>query len=299
METLIFCDVDGVLNIAIKDPTCSGPLLFSNENVDCAVKCQQNAGGYVTDACVAHVLAVNNRHAGLGEDSTYAHFACPDSVMLSTIMVERLAKLINAAETEVPCQVVLSSTWRAPKHAAGVKVLERMISSALGRNFAFDDRTPLGSDRSAEERLKTIGNYIAKYWEGRKTRLRVLVLEDFSASSLDGSWHCGTHCMDCVEDAEAYLKARAAKGRPMAARDDVACCLIHTYDHWQLPPDDRAADFEGEWVHIGCGLTWQHFSRAREFLDTGALVPKVRPIVVEGTGGGEQSASDSDDVIEI
>lgn len=292
IETLIFCDVDGVLNVCAKDPTSGHPVLLSGGNVLAAMTKGQQ--GTPTDLCAKHILAVHERAAGHGEgeSASYAKFVCADETHLCEIMVKRLATLIRIAKVGGCCRVVLSSTWRRSKYQAKVSTLEQLLSEELGHKFEFDGRTSVEQrDSTPEGRLRSVGNYIAQYWKGRTGLLRVLMLEDFGASPMDGSWSCGSHVIEETGDCEHYLCRRAALGRPRTAMAEVSACVVHTYEH-----GPGAADGDLD-LHIGCGLTWPHFTRALVFLEGDAtLTGWSAPVLGAGRDASkscERSAVDS------
>lgn len=266
-DTLVFCDVDGVLNVCTRDPAGHGAVILSDRNVASALQIQEKSAPAM-DPCVARVLSTYARRGSL---------VCSDKTMLCEAAVGRLAKLLQAAfdsSGSGACQVVLSSTWRLPEHAAGVAALEGMLSGELGRPFKFDERTTPCLDSCPVDRLKLIGNFLASYWQGRVGQLRVLVLDDFNMTPLNGSWNVGSVTMDDEDEVARYLKMRATVGRPRSAMKDVSVHLVHTYEAWKLAsePDknlETASEASIGEVQVGCGLTIPKCSQAFDFLGAG------------------------------
>mmetsp|Transcript_57967 Transcript_57967/g.114958 ORF Transcript_57967/g.114958 Transcript_57967/m.114958 type:complete len:323 (+) Transcript_57967:87-1055(+) len=246
-ETLIFVDVDGVLNVGVFDQG-NAPVAFNQTNLQLALKLEgQN-----------NILADRIRSvAGMeveGEHATYEKFVA-EPCDLSQLLVGRLAQLIGQAGSS--CSVVLSSSWRKPKHAKRVQTLETFIGKHLGRPFQFDDRTELREESGgAMDRLQVLGDYTQDFCRKRRgsaLKLRVLVLEDFCITPLDGGLKCQGVSIGSPEAAERYLLSRAKGSSAVSVR------MIHTYDKWITD--------QGLPVAIGTGLTMKHFSRALQFLD--------------------------------
>ncbi|CAK0809548.1 unnamed protein product, partial [Prorocentrum cordatum] len=206
-ETLIFVDVDGVLNLAVRDPEDAAPVGLSHENIDVARKVwgmrKRRLRG---EPMIERIIDVHDRKLdeGEGEDATYAKLAHQEAVGLSDVLVERLARLIRAAPC---CTVVLSSTWRMPEHKFRAQRLETALGHHLGSpRWAFHARTSLEPERGASDRLQRIGDFVAGHLAkgcGRR-QLRVLVLDDFMVNAFHG-WQCGGRPMDSCEAAERYL----------------------------------------------------------------------------------------------
>merc|ERR1712039_1154058 len=114
-----------------------------------------------------------------------------------------------------------------PKRVAG---LEKDISRHLGTDFTFDARSGLEDECSAECRLGTVGRFPENLlaWRGEPAnKLRVLMLEDFHITPLDG-WTISGISVDSVEAAEDYLRQQMH----IAGAENVAVRLIPTYDEW-------------------------------------------------------------------
>jgi len=259
-ETLIFVDVDGVLNLAVRDPEDAAPVGLSHENIDVARKVwamrKRRLRG---EPMIERILDVHDRklEEGEGEAATYAKLAHREAVGLSDVLVERLARLIRTAPC---CTVVLSSTWRMPEHKFRVQRLEAALGHHLGSpRWAFHARTSLAPERGATERLQRIGDFVVDHLaRGRGRReLRVLVLDDFMVNAFHG-WPCGGCPMDSCEAAERYLSDRAARGLGREPACDLAVRVIHTYDEWTTA--------SSLFVQVGTGLTIGHFRRAESFL---------------------------------
>lgn len=255
---LIFVDVDGVLNIGAKDPGHS-PLVFSDANMERTFQIQKFGDRRNLELGVNTLLAVYNRNLGhpeLDEKSTYAHFMCSSETSLCTAFVQRLARIIQVAGAHGKCTVVLSSTWRRPKHRDDVRVLEQQLSQALGQPFAFDAHTPLGNERGKEGRLRSLGDFLVDFREGKEgamaKKLYILVLEDFCITPV--------HHPQAVEDflCECTKGRRSSSANDSPEADIVSVCLVHTYDTWTTA--------DGSIVEIGCGLTAPHLCRALRFL---------------------------------
>lgn len=275
-ETWIFVDVDGVLNVGIRDEG-KGSLEFCEENVRKAKLWR----AYNPEAREDHpndmerlselVCAVADQPLQGSEKVTYSsHIAC-STTKLNSIFVERLANLIRAAGSGV--QVILSSSWRKPKFASRVLHLETMIGRILGRTFKFDAGTSLEKKSHRREapadRLSCIGDFIAentaevsKFAEAQAMtcNLKVLILEDFFASPLNG-FMCDTKVVCRCGDAEDYIQSRcASSGITMETR------LLHTFHKFETPTTT---------VQIGSGLTDVSYRRGLEF------VKEVEPEIME------------------
>eukprot|EP00929_Paragymnodinium_shiwhaense_P070340 TRINITY_DN35631_c0_g1_i1.p1 TRINITY_DN35631_c0_g1~~TRINITY_DN35631_c0_g1_i1.p1 ORF type:complete len:297 (+),score=71.19 TRINITY_DN35631_c0_g1_i1:23-913(+) len=265
-ETLIFVDVDGVLNVGIEDGAQSAVELSKN-NMRIAERCRRafmDTGAAVdkTTAMIAARLdGVWNRTVlGNTDEDEAAERYCKfhaASNNLSDVLVGRLADIINAAGDT--CSVVLSSTWRLPRQQAKAADLERALSKHLGYEFTFHDRTAIRKETTPGERLVTIGNYLREYCDAKEhsdesSQLRVLVMDDFSVTTLD-RWStlsdmASVHSLD---QAEKYLQQRAR-------RQNVTAKILHTYDEFKLE--------SGLPVRIGCGLMKTHLEEAFDFLET-------------------------------
>mmetsp|Transcript_149615 Transcript_149615/g.417028 ORF Transcript_149615/g.417028 Transcript_149615/m.417028 type:complete len:374 (-) Transcript_149615:257-1378(-) len=253
LRTYIILDVDGVLNVSAR--VLSGaPLLFSASNVLCAQTLAQGTPPPEEEEGVEKILSINGRKLGHGEEGTYSEVATPGDTQTVPLFVRRLARLVRASGPQ--CKVVLSSSWRLEKHQGPVKRLEQEISSCLGEDFTFKAKTARRDDGTPAKRLSCIGDYIHGLSTSSKgDRVRVLVLDDFFASELQGL-HLGCAEIDSVEAAEQYLWGRSR------APDKISVRLVQPFDEWVTPTGRR--------VQIGAGLTMEHFCRAMLFLDMDA-----------------------------
>mmetsp|Transcript_82450 Transcript_82450/g.176634 ORF Transcript_82450/g.176634 Transcript_82450/m.176634 type:complete len:356 (-) Transcript_82450:83-1150(-) len=259
-KTIFFVDVDGVLNIGVKDGGKS-PLGFSDKNIEHALEMYQGrphvVGQHVHQQDIASMeflVAVHSRRVGHDEDTTYGDFASDSSWGCCETFCRRLALLIQAAGPNR--HVVLSSTWRKPQHRKLVEKLEWVIARCLGEDFSFDGRTSMQTsdrDRTPTGRVQIIGDYLETYGTQMDPtcNLQVVVLEDFHITSLDGSWSCADQQRaDSCKVVESYLRGRTTI--PCEVK------LLHTYDSW--------ISDEGRKIEIGSGLTMRHFKEASNFL---------------------------------
>merc|ERR1719422_1268909 len=161
VHTLLFVDIDGVLNVSIRQQ--GGPmLLLGEENANRAVGLIEKLPRQCSD--IAQRLVSVWRHRLPQEaGGTYASLACVDNQETSAILVHRLAGLIRLAGEQRT--VVLSSSWRHPTKAACVRELEKAISEHLNKPFAFDGATPPGEETEPSDRLRNLGDAVAKHCE--------------------------------------------------------------------------------------------------------------------------------------
>jgi hypothetical protein len=257
VETVIFVDVDGVLNVGVRDHG-DAPLLFNDSNRDFALGQRgRRQASKQDEECVTKLQSVATQcPPAHQEGSSYSDLACGKGSHVSEVLAQRLAEIVHAAGPRR--SVVLSSNWRKPQHAARVKKLEAEVSRQMGAEFMFDARTRPAEERSAADRLRCIGDYVeslfdcnGRFHDGRP--LRLLVLEDFFITPLDG-WACGTFKVDSCAAAEAYLLNRAPPSANVAAK------LVHTYHEWCTPSGLR--------VQVGGGLTDSFFQEAVDFIGT-------------------------------
>jgi len=254
-ETVIFVDIDGVLNVGVKDQD-DAPLLFNDSNREFALgqRGRRQANKHDED-CVQKLMSVATQCPPSHEEgSSYSDLTCAKGSHVSQVLSKRLAQIVQAAGPRK--SVVLSSNWRKPQHAHRVRKLEAEVSRHLGSEFAFDARTRPAEERCAADRLRCIGDYVeslcspkGRFHDGRP--LRLLVLEDFFITPLDG-WSCGNSDIDSTAAAEAYLLNRAPSSANVAAK------LVHTYHEWCTPSGLR--------VQVGAGLTNLFFKQAIDFI---------------------------------
>eukprot|EP00929_Paragymnodinium_shiwhaense_P049495 TRINITY_DN24964_c0_g1_i1.p1 TRINITY_DN24964_c0_g1~~TRINITY_DN24964_c0_g1_i1.p1 ORF type:complete len:338 (-),score=75.09 TRINITY_DN24964_c0_g1_i1:242-1255(-) len=254
VETLIFVDIDGVLNVGISDDG-NPPVLLCDNNIERAVKLWEARKGGV---CIEKFVAVAQRDLGHGEaGSTFSKYACTSPLEFSSILTGRLAKIITAAGDRQKCMVVLSSNWRRPKYIEKLRTLEEELSRQLSRPFTFDAMTAMQQERDAEDRLRCIGDFVADFCSERSKAappLKVLLLEDFFICPMKG-WSCQGIKMDSCEAAENYIAGRASV---MSDVQDLSVKLVHTYNEWRTD--------SGLKVQVGTGLTLEHYGLAVSFV---------------------------------
>lgn len=243
--TVIFVDIDGVLNVGIKDPPES-PLNFSYENITKA---------YNSDGLRSRRIAATYERLQEGETAggaTYAELINDDASGISQVLAGRLVELLRAAGGER--LVVLSSTWRMPKYKSRVERVEKHVSALLGETFQFDDRTAICKDCKPCLRLSRIGEYIEGHCHAWHRRARVIVLEDFHITPLNG-WSVEGQAVERASDAERFLARRAPPSHSLSTM------LVHTVDQWTTA--------EGTCVEIGCGISRPQVSAALSFIAEG------------------------------
>jgi len=248
-ETLLFVDVDGVLNVGIRDGRNS-PILLNMPTLGfVAMRKDTPHLDPGTRCTVERVLAVQNKKIGDGDNGTYSKFACTTN-HVSDVFASRLAGIIQIAGEG--CRVVLCSTWRnVPER---VEKLESIISRHLGTRFAFFGSTRSGNEKGAADRMKCIGAFISRMFaegHGGTLPMKVLVLEDLFITPFNG-WWCSGLRMWSTRDAEAYLRSCA----PEVAK--VAVKIVHTYAEWRTPG--------GLQLQLGAGLLLVHCQEAEHFL---------------------------------
>lgn len=253
VETLIFLDVDGVLNVGVREKNGSA-LLVSKDTGTRAAKMWSDRGGRVTDSCRRLATAWNQR-VRQEEKRKYSDLACNDESHLCTVFIRRLAHIMEVAGQGAT--VVLSSSWRLPHRRPYVQRLEEVMSDHTGENFEFDATTVHRKEGSPAERLRCIGDFIENHLAERSppdledVHLRVLVLDDFFVQALTGV-ACEGHEIESTDDAQDYLEGRAPEGVDISAK------VIHTYDEFVMSG--------GQKVGVGCGLTRPHYRSALRFL---------------------------------
>jgi len=280
--TLVFVDIDGVLNIGISDPGHGGALSCNTDNISRANKISEET--LMKSTSWQRLAAVTRRHAGEG-NSTYGDL-CKGSAHLADIFVERLAVLVAAAERQGRVICVLSSTWRI-KNLKGVRELEEGVSNHMGKPFTFDAKTDAKESGNPSGRLENIGNFLTQWLKtsaGTFESVRALVLEDFHISPLNG-WSCHGMSMNSVQDVEAYLY------KCLPPLMNVAVRFVHTFDQWTTA--------RGMGIQVGCGLTSKHFDRAMDFLKPIEAVRMFFAAILQrrisNTLDRQKKASDSDE----
>jgi len=273
-DTLLFVDVDGVLNVGVTEET-GDCLLLTESNAKQAAQLVKRRGAHSFNTSAQRFNAVWNRTLPHEAGQTYASLACDEGRETSEVLTERLARLIELAGDQR--MVVLSSSWRRRSRADKVRELELELSDHLGEDFKFDATTIWRAENEAADRLRTIGDFVADYCAKQlmecvdevdedadnlnesehfiSRQVRVLILEDFFASGLSG-WDCDGYRIDSAMAAQMYIQSRAPFGFQVSAK------LIHTYDELVLPMGPHVGSRFG----VGCGLTRKHYEAAVRFL---------------------------------
>jgi len=266
VETLIYLDIDGVLNVGVKDP--GGSLSFTEANFSMARKLLNcNESGDMAQM----LLELMQTQTGDDKSSKYGDFLSRNDLDVCDIFVHRFVKIIRAAGDLL--RVVLCSSWRRPKYQKRVQTLEKIISGYLSETFTFHDRTAIVTEEGGADRLRVIGDHIAAHCKKkgkRLDRLKVLVLDDFFYQPIkDYKLPCGTP-VDSPQAAESYLA-----GRVQSSNLAVAFKIVQTYNKQVLP--------SGVEVDIGTGLTLHHLEDALIFLNDTKL--KCKSARAETTAG--------------
>jgi len=266
-ETVIFVDVDGVLNVGVKDGK-QGPLMVNETNCrhaeHNAAEVASRSGDHAERGAFEKVLSVMAKtDSPESTDNTFAELACRGQEHIAVPLLRRLAEIIIGARQQGPTQVVLASNWRRPKYAPRVHCLEQELSKLLGEHFVFDARTRQLEENTAADRLRCIGDFLvsrcaAAVGFGGGRLLRAVVLDDLFITPLDG-WLCGEVAGSprrvlSEADIEAYLRSR------VPATASVAVKVIHPYSEWNTESGLR--------VQVASGLTQQHVQQALTFLTT-------------------------------
>jgi len=272
--TLLFVDIDGVLNIGVGD-TGNAPFSLNSDNIAIA------GAKPAKSRCAQLLLGVACKQVD-HENTTYGEL-CKGSPQLADIYVKRLADIIAAAKSQGQLMCVLSSTWRT-HNVKGVRVLEQKVSKLLGECWKFDEQTDTQEFKGRGGRLENIGNFLSDWSETSTVSfdiVRALVLEDFHITRLDG-WSCHERDMTCAEDVDALLRTC------LPPKMNAATCLIHTYDEWKTD--------SGLLLQVGSGLTMKHFDKAMAFLSNTAGRGNLAIAGVKADGsphGSDQSTGDS------
>jgi len=248
-DTVVFLDVDGVLNVGVRDGD-DLPLMLDHAGLANALKLWGKHEQHPMRDGIERLVSMSRRSLEHGETATYTKLASNNDTALSDVLIGRLVNLIRVAGKD--CLVVLSSKWRVYKERT--KRLEKVISKTMGEPFQFAAKTATEEATTPETRLRAIGDFMKGLCSWRGTQggnLRVLVLEDFHITAMDG-WSCDGSRMATVEAAEQYIQQKAGPGA------DVSVKIIHTYDEWQTPRGLR--------VQVGTGLQLQHCCNAARFL---------------------------------
>lgn len=155
-QTVIFLDIDGVLNVSARDEM--GALLISEENIQKARTVLRNGSGPPDVNSARKIIALSKRREGrqgsgdtLGTRTVNEYGFCEE-------YVDRFVAILEA--TSPTPQVVLSSSWRRIDKW-GAEALRAAIEQRLGRDFDWAGVTSARKDNTPQDRLKCIGDYIA------------------------------------------------------------------------------------------------------------------------------------------
>jgi len=278
VDTLLFVDVDGVLNISIRDGN-DAPVTLTAANMELARRRIAQGHACMLSRRISEVSATAAEHTDNAQENVerYEAFVSTDCDELCCAFVGRLAQLIQAAGP--CCRVVLSSMWRLPEHALKRQRLESCISLHMGHSFKFDDCTDLKEDAGILGRLDCIGGYIRSFCANSgvlSSKLRILVLDDFFAIP----WP-GVSREDWTAAAERYLLAQAGH-----ASSRMVLRVVNTSRFWMSTQGDHE-------LQVGCGLISDNFSQASDFLEGHGLprASRGKPCGDERAGGTGRNAA--------
>lgn len=247
-DTLIFLDIDGVLNVGVRDAS-GGPLLLSEGNLALARRDHSPEFLGAHGDAVAKIKQV---------DARFGDLACPGCDHFSPVLVRRFVDILRAAGPR--STVVLSSCWRRRMRGWRVKRLEREISEQLGTHFEFHEATESAEEKEPGDRLFCIGNYVAQRCaSGNAHDLRIVILEDFFIAPVDG-WRCRGRRIHDVSSAEAYVRRRARRAAEVK--------LVHCYEEWAMDSGVR--------VQVGAGLSEADVGATLQFLAAPPAAEKPR-----------------------
>lgn len=228
VTTKILLDVDGVLNASYR--YMGRVFLVNSANIDSA-RSWTGTEGRVLTPCTT--------------------FAANESG-ISEVFVRRLALLIKKTE---PCpEVILSTSWRHPRHSVRLEALRMAIQKYLGRHFMWSGATPLRKELNAADRLESMAAYLSDMGTKPSDVVRVLVLDDFLVTPFDG-WSCDDAKMTSPEAAEEFLLSHCR------GFGSVAVKVVHTFE--------EVLTAEGQTVQAALGLTREHYTTALNFLSNG------------------------------
>mmetsp|Transcript_23664 Transcript_23664/g.67957 ORF Transcript_23664/g.67957 Transcript_23664/m.67957 type:complete len:310 (-) Transcript_23664:49-978(-) len=285
--TIVYVDVDGVLNVGIREPG-SCPLLLVKDNCDFAVNAKDDIQKFDEDGqSVERLLAVMSSNPHLLDGDTYSRLICDSEDHISGVLVERLAEILRSVRGRR--SVVLSSTWRHPRFAQKVARLEQRLSQLLGEDFVFDARTDWAHEASASQRLWGLGKHLTRTCcrLERVEEVKVVVLDDFNMTPLNG-WACRGQAMWSPADIESLLRSCGRRSAP-GLRVDVK--MVHCYA--------ELVSASGLQVQVGSGLSTAAVCEVLNFLapstarpqtvsfaDFASLMPAIAPVLM-GKGCGE------------
>jgi len=248
-ETLIFLDVDGVLNVGIPDP--GGAVSCNKANMLAARRYLKK--GVKNDLPERFLGVMRMQTTSDNAGPTFGDFLARSDIDICDVFVHRLVKILRAVGRKR--RVILSSSWRMTKSSRRREKLEYIIGGYLRERFRFDDTTALEYEAGGHDRLRLIGDYIKTYCSRmqNKTTAHVLVLDDFYYLPIQ-DFICGDTQINSLRAAEAYLEGCAPSTITASVR------IIHTYKSVSLP--------SGMNVRIGTGMIQQHLADALEFVGT-------------------------------
>lgn len=281
-DTMLCVDIDGVLNVGIRDGS-RPPLLLDRRSANSALSLWESRFVHPERDSIERLVHVLRREVGRGEKDgvTFEEFTCTTSQQFSEVYVERFAKLLTAAGWAPPADgesgpvgratAVLTSTWRAPQHRNRLRQLEIAVSRHLDGDFSFDDKTGPREEHTPEGRLRNIKQYLQEVCQkrlkdpdARRRPLRVLVLDDFYNRPLTGIC-LGNGCVKGCADVERWL----LEDLPNAL--DIEVKMLHTFTEWTTP--------DGLSLQVGSGLSQEHFQSGIDFLESGHEIatPSIWP----------------------
>lgn len=252
MDTILFVDVDGVLNVGIYDPFDAPILLKSSELSMAREIVAMDYRGF--DSATAYkICALAATPTDPESTTTFEALASHDQ--LSKVLVGRLSELIEEAGPK--CHVVLSSSWRKKQHLKRRERLEQDLSEALGRYFTFHDVTQLTPELHAGDRLQAIRSYLQDFACANLcgAELKVIVVDDFFLSPLSYAdpfriTNGELHTLEEVED--FLLQPLSDMGVEASAK------VLHCYR--------KVTTTNGLVLQVGMGLSNGLLKDAKEFL---------------------------------
>lgn len=182
IETILFVDVDGVLNVGIYDPS-DAPILLKSSELSLAREIVNMDYRGFDSATAYKICALAATPTEPESESTFESLASQDQ--LSKVLVGRLSELIRDAGQK--CHVVLSSSWRKKQHMKRRLRLEQDLSEALGRYFEFDAFTQLSPELHAGDRLEVIRSwrvlgwvfcFLRFWWSYREKKMKRVKFDD-------------------------------------------------------------------------------------------------------------------------
>lgn len=259
VDTILFVDVDGVLNVGIYDPFDAPILLKSSELSMAREIVAMDYRGF--DSATAYkICALAATPADPESTATFEALASHDQ--LSKVLVGRLSELIQEAGPK--CHMVLSSSWRKKQHLKRRQRLELDLSEALGRYFTFHDVTQLTPELHAGDRLQAIRSYLQDFAGANLCgagELKVIVVDDFFLSPLSyadpfritGAPGVPGGELHTLEEVEDYLL------QPLGEMGiEASAKVLHCYR--------KVVTTNGLVLQVGMGLSNGLLKDAKEFL---------------------------------